>query len=80
MSNIAAYQSGLLGIQRGMAQLNRHAEDIASARQLNPETSSDADLTRSLIGLKESEIQVAISAKVIKTADETLGTLLDEFA
>jgi len=79
MSSISAYQSGLQGIQRGLNNLDRHAADIASATQFNPETTSSSDLTRSLIGLKESEIQVAISAKVLEAANATIGSLLDIF-
>ena len=80
MSSIPALNSGLQGIQKGLKELDRHAADIASARQLNPQTESSADLASALVGLKQSEIQVAISAKIIKAVDETIGTLLDEFA
>jgi len=81
MNSISAFQSGLQGIQRGLNELNRHAADIASAKQFSPQTAADTDLTTdlttSLIGLKQSELQVAISTKVIEAADNTIGTLLD---
>jgi len=80
MSSIPAYQSGLLGIQRGLNSLNRHAADIASANQFNNSTTSNINLTESLVGLKQSEIQVAISAKVLEAASDTIGTLLDVIA
>lgn len=80
MNGPSALQSGLQGIHRGLNQLNQHAAEIASAKQLDPATASNTDLTRSLVGLKQSEIQVAISAKVLGAADETIGTLLDVMA
>jgi len=80
MNSISAYQSGLQGIQRGLNELSRNAADIASARQFSPQTAADTNLTTSLIGLKQSELQVAMSTKVIEAADNTIGTLLDMFA
>lgn len=80
MNSIPALQSGIQGVHRGLEQLNRHAADIASADQLNSETGSDSNLVNSLVGLKTSEIQVALSMKVLKSVEETIGTLLDMHA
>ena len=78
MSSISAFSSGVMGIQKGLDGLNRDAAQIASAAQLKNEAS--ADLTKPLTNLVLDKLQVAASAKVVKTADDTLGTLLDVLA
>ena len=77
MNTIPALHSGLQGVQRGLEQLDRHAAEIASAEQFNSESGAGSNLVNSLIGLKTSEIQVALSMKVLKSVEETIGTLLD---
>ena len=78
MSSIPALSSGVMGIQRGLDGLNRDAAQIASAAQFKNEAS--ADLAQPLTHLILDKLQVAASAKVVKAADETLGTLLDVLA
>ena len=78
MSGIPALSSGVMGIQKGLDGLNRDAAEIASARQLKNEAS--ADLAKPLTNLVIDKLQVAASAKVVKTAGDTLGTLLDVLA
>lgn len=78
MSGIPALSSGVMGIQKGLDGLNRDAAEIASAKQLKTEAS--ADLTKPLTNLMIDKLQVAASAKVVKTAGDTLGTLLDVLA
>lgn len=78
MSGIPALSSGVMGIQKGLDGLDRDAAQIANARQLQKD--STADLAKPLTNLTLDKLQVAVSAKVVKTADETLGTLLDVLA
>ena len=78
MSGIPALSSGVMGIQKGLDGLNRDAAEIASARQLKNEAS--ADLAKPLTNLVIDKLQVTASAKVVKTAGDTLGTLLDVLA
>lgn len=68
-----ALQTGLEGIQRGVDNLRRDAQAIAGANQ----PGSTAELTQPLVNLKVDQLQVAASVEVVKTLDETLGTLLD---
>lgn len=68
-----ALQTGLEGIQRGVDNLRRDAQAIASANQPD----STGDLTGPLVNLKLDQLQVEVSVEVVKTLDETLGTLLD---
>ena len=78
MSSIPALSSGVMGIQKGLDGLNRDAAQIASAAQFKNEES--ADLAKPLTNLILDKLQVAASAKVVKTAGDTLGTLLDVLA
>jgi len=74
MSINAVLTVGVQGVQKGFAQAERAAGDIA---RLSAGVGDTADLTQSLVDLKSSEIQVKAAATVIKTADETIGTLID---
>jgi hypothetical protein len=84
-------QSGLSGIQTGLKGMNRAAQDIADLnlddRSKSP---SDNDVIRrnappdrlrdaaeAIVDLDVHARQVQASAKVVKTADEILGFLLD---
>lgn len=51
---------------------NNQASEQTRASGVNSD-----NLTRSLVDLKVSEYQAKSSAEVIRTADESLGTLLD---
>jgi hypothetical protein len=78
MSSITALGAGLQGIQTGLKNLDRDAAQIASAAQFKNE--SAADLAQPLTNLTVDRLQVQLSAKVVKTVDETIGTLLDKLA
>jgi len=74
--NVAdGFQSNLVGVRAGMQSMQHHATNIASTSFA--EASSTPSLAESLIGLKESQIQVTASMQVVKTLDEVIGTLLD---
>lgn len=68
----SAFATSLLGIQRGMAGLQRSAADIA---QGDPAKRNEA-----AVSLLEHRRQVEVSAQTLKQADDTLGSLLDELA
>ena len=79
MSEISALNSALTGIQKGLTGIRKNAADIASAGNLDSGPGTE-QLTRSIVSLKENEILIQASAKVLKTVDETIGTLFDEEA
>ncbi|GHF99643.1 hypothetical protein [Thalassotalea marina] len=61
-----------------------NAEEPSLGQQVNDQTveqntgSGDlSDLNQSIVEMRVAEYQAKASAKVIETADETLGTLLD---
>ena len=85
MSNsVSAMNLGLQGIQRGMNGLNQNAHQIANAKS-STDTSAEAakpntgvnDLTDSLDNMKLNKLQVEMSAKVVQTSSDMIGTLLD---
>lgn len=79
---------GLQGIHRGMNMLREDAQEIASAsiahsRDPAQPVSDDvknAQFEKPLVELIEDNQQVSASAKVIRTQDEMIGTLLDTLA
>ena len=83
-------QSGLNGIQTGLKGMNRAAQDIADLNlDDRSKTPSDSDVirrappdrltdaTEAIVDLRVHARQVQASAKVVETADEILGFLLD---
>ncbi len=78
MSTVSAVGSALQGIHTGLRNLDRDAAKIASAEQFNNE--SGTDVAKSLTDIAQDRLQVQVSAKVLKAADETVGTMLDVFA
>lgn len=70
------YSQALLGIQRGLKSAQEHAGQIASAGQF--QSDDTAELTGSLVGLKQDKIQVQASAQVFRAMDAMIGVLLDE--
>ncbi|MGM0631810.1 MAG: flagellar biosynthesis protein FlgE [Pseudomonadota bacterium] len=81
-------QTGLTGLQKSQQQMNRAATDLANGGMADISGSADAstlsfnptDSTTSLVALKQGEHLFNASAKVVGTADATLGTLLDVMA
>jgi len=76
MGILAVQNSAVMGIQQGLNNLRRNASEIASTDQLS-QAGSETDLVGSLVGLKESQVQVQANAKVVSAVSDVLGTLLD---
>ncbi len=82
-----AFSSGLNAIQAGQRRVDQAAVDIAGnavrpqPQQVNQsqavEQSSQADLAQSLVALTVGKTEAQAGAKVVETADEVLGTLID---
>lgn len=66
--------NGVTGIQKGLSNMNKASAEIAQVA-----TSEDpaADLTSSAVSLLESKLQVEANAKVLKTASDTMGSIID---
>lgn len=69
---------GIQGIQDGMVGMENAARKIARGGVDGPQGSAGAsNLAEPLIDMILYERSIEASAQVVKTADETLGTLLD---
>ncbi len=73
-STISAINTGLQGIQRGMTGLHKNAQDIATQNNV-PQASPS--LESSLVDMKANELQVQVSAKVVQTSSDMIGSLID---
>jgi len=76
MGVLSVQSSAVLGIQRGLDGMRKDAAEIASADQLN-NAGQETDLVDSLVSLKQNQIQVQASAKVVSAMDEVMGTIID---
>ena len=70
---VGAIDQGLSGIAAGFERLDKAAVRVAR-------DGAEGDLAGSMIDLMRARHQVRASAAVIRTADETIGTLLDVLA
>jgi hypothetical protein len=73
---------GVQGVQDGMMGMENAARKIARGGVDGPQGSAEGagGLIEPMIDLKLYERSVQASAQVVKTADETLGSLLDIMA
>ncbi len=75
-SSGSAVNQGLIGMQRSQAEISRSAQQIVKAgttESNNPQN----DIVDSLVNIKVQTQVFDASAKIVKAADETIGTLLD---
>lgn len=70
---------GIQGIQDGMMGMENAARKIARGGADGPQGTAEGagSLVEPMVDLKLYERSVEASAQVVRTADETLGTLLD---
>ena len=71
--------TGVQGFQDATTRANKAASEIASQTVTNSaeESINQNDLTTSLVDLKVAELDAKANVKVIQTASDLLGTLLD---
>lgn len=72
----------VLGIQRGMQDLNKNAnkiaQEITNANQISP--GGGTDIAKPLVNQTQDQLQVEASAKVATTAAQMIGSLFDQKA
>lgn len=71
-----ALTAGLAGIQRGETKITQAAQDVVEATTQRP-VDSTSRLEKPLLDQKEGLTQVEASAKVVKTADQMIGSMID---
>lgn len=80
MSIGSVLNTGIQGVQTGVRGMEQAAQEIVQAGSSNSTNSGAGDFVEPIMDLKLYENSVEASAKVIKTADEMIGTLLDTMA
>lgn len=74
----SAFYSGVQGYNRGTEQVREATVDLSSAN--NPNREKPLNINQSAVELISGNLQAEASAQVIRSADETLGTIIDTFA
>jgi hypothetical protein len=74
----SATSLAFFGIQRGMEGVRRNAEKIAGADQVN--SRNPGAKVEALVDLKENQLQVSASTKLLSAIDDMIGTLIDDEA
>lgn len=77
MSIGSVLNTGIQGVQTGMRGMEQSAQNIVKA---GTSENTAGDVIEPIMDLKLYENTVEASTKVIKTADEVMGTLLDTMA
>lgn len=70
----SAFNSGVTGLQRADLVADKASGQIA---RLNTPGGDQVQVTDELVSLKVAEQQAAASAKVVQSASEVMGTLID---
>ena len=68
---------GLTGMQRSQAEMLRSAQQIASGGIGSSDASAKADVVEPLLNIKAQSQLFDSSARVVKAASESIGTLLN---
>jgi flagellar hook-associated protein FlgK len=68
---------GLIGMQKSQSSMLQSAQQIAQAGTTQRDNPKGNDLVEPLVNLKVQTQLFDSSAKVVKAADEAIGTLLD---
>ena len=77
MSIGSVLNTGIQGVQAGVRGMEQSAQEIVKA---GSGENASGDFIEPIMDLKLYENSVEASTKVVKTADEMIGTLLDTMA
>ncbi len=72
----SAVNQGLIGMQRSQTEISRSAQQILKAGTTERNNPAQNDIVESLVNIKAQTQVFDASAKIVKAADETIGTLL----
>lgn len=74
MELTSTYNSGMQGLQKAQEGLQRNAETVAKSVA---QSEMKEDATTALIESEKNVVQAEASAKIVKAADEMMGTIID---
>lgn len=72
----SAVNQGLIGMQRSQTEISKSAQQILKAGTTERDNPAQNDIVESLVNIKAQTQVFDASAKIVKAADETIGTLL----
>lgn len=72
----SAVTQGLIGMQRSQAEISKSAQQIVEAGTTERDNPAKNDVVESVVNIKAQTQVFDASAKLVKAADETVGTLL----
>lgn len=72
-----AVNQGLMGMQRSQLEMTRSAQQIVAAGTTQRDNPAQNDLVEPLVNIKAQSQIFDASAKIVKAADDTIGTLLN---
>ncbi len=75
-ANGSAVTQGLIGMQRSQTEISKSAQQIVKAGTTERDNPAKNDVVESLVNIKAQTQVFDASAKIVKAADETIGTLL----
>ena len=75
MQITSALGNALYGIKKGLTDMDKNAAKVASTDTFNSQ--NPTDIAQPLVDIQNNRLQVEASAKVMKTVDETIGSLID---
>ena len=73
----SAINQGLIGMQRSQVEMQRSAQQIAEVGTTQRDNPQANDLVEPMANMNLQAKLFDANAQVVKTANETLGTLLD---
>ena len=73
----SAVTQGLIGMQRSQNEIAKSAQQIVSAGTTQRDNPAQNDIVESLVNIKAQTQVFDASAKIVKAADESIGTLLN---
>lgn len=68
---------GLEGMQSSQREILKSADQIVKAGTVDKDTSTITDFAEPIVNMKYEQHIFDASAKIVKTADEMLGTLMN---
>ena len=77
MTISSVMQTGLQGMQNSQAEILKSADQIVRAGTIDKDSNAVIDFAEPIVNMKIEQRVFDASAKIVKTADEMLGTLMD---
>lgn len=68
---------GVQGMRQTYGEIAKSADQIVKAGAAKPEQFSEADIVEPIVNMKMEQHIFDASARIVKTADDVLGTLMD---